>query len=420
MKRMVAGLVSAGLCATGCSAMERLGPDGSEGAAMPPVVTNVTLPPFSNETLPSPTTIETTAATLPETTLESTTTSTTTTTTTTVPLDVFNPDCIRIVQPGDTVSAIAKEAGQALGRTVTVSDIQIENNKTSPDLIYAGELLDVCYNPPESINDITGEVRVVPTTVPTTVAETPPPNEVKPTATTTTVAPPPPETVPTELPSGVSAQQTQLNNLLTPYGFPALETDGLSGPLTEQALCAARVALSLSVSRADMEPGSEEERALMSASELPVPSAPAVGSPKWGLVDQTCQVMFLGEGEGSLSYVFQVSTGEPEFATRNDTKSAHRYDPAVDNNGWHNSADYPASQDNPLNGNMYLPVYINGNQAIHGANNVPLEPASHGCVRMHLGNQDTMIDWLGIGHIQEETWDLSRHVNFRVTTQGSY
>ena len=33
-------------------------------------------------------------------------------------------------------------------------------------------------------------------------------------------------------------------------------------------------------------------------------------------------------------------------------------------------------------GTMWDPVYINQGIAIHGANNVPLEPASHGCIRV--------------------------------------
>ncbi len=37
----------------------------------------------------------------------------------------------------------------------------------------------------------------------------------------------------------------------------------------------------------------------------------------------------------------------------------------------------------PLGG-MYDPVYINQGIAIHGALNVPLEPKSHGCIRVHL------------------------------------
>ena len=36
-----------------------------------------------------------------------------------------------------------------------------------------------------------------------------------------------------------------------------------------------------------------------------------------------------------------------------------RYDPATDNGGWHDSASYPVEVDNPLNGNMYKPLYFN-------------------------------------------------------------
>ena len=34
-------------------------------------------------------------------------------------------------------------------------------------------------------------------------------------------------------------------------------------------------------------------------------------------------------------------------------------------------------------GRMFNPVYFNYGIAMHGAGNVPLEPASHGCIRMH-------------------------------------
>ena len=39
-------------------------------------------------------------------------------------------------------------------------------------------------------------------------------------------------------------------------------------------------------------------------------------------------------------------------------------------------------------GRMWNPVYFNYGIAVHGADNVPREPASHGCVRipMHIGN----------------------------------
>ncbi len=38
---------------------------------------------------------------------------------------------------------------------------------------------------------------------------------------------------------------------------------------------------------------------------------------------------------------------------------------------------------------MWDPVYINQGIAIHGANNVPLEPASHGCIRIPMEISET-------------------------------
>lgn len=40
-------------------------------------------------------------------------------------------------------------------------------------------------------------------------------------------------------------------------------------------------------------------------------------------------------------------------------------------------------------GRMFNPVYFNYGIALHGAKNVPLEPASHGCIRMHRTISDT-------------------------------
>lgn len=56
--------------------------------------------------------------------------------------------------------------------------------------------------------------------------------------------------------------------------------------------------------------------------------------------------------------------------------------------------------DGPRNGplgSMWDPVYINQGIAIHGATNVPLEPASHGCIRVsrHLGERLSSLIELG-------------------------
>jgi hypothetical protein len=44
---------------------------------------------------------------------------------------------------------------------------------------------------------------------------------------------------------------------------------------------------------------------------------------------------------------------------------------------------YEGNRQSPLGG-MFNPVYFNYGIAVHGAKNVPLQPASHGCIRIHM------------------------------------
>ena len=66
----------------------------------------------------------------------------------------------------------------------------------------------------------------------------------------------------------------------------------------------------------------------------------------------------------------------------------------------------------PLGG-MWNPVYFNFGIAVHGAENVPLEPASHGCVSipMHISEYfqsmvslgDRILVWDGIKEPEQQT-----------------
>ena len=115
-----------------------------------------------------------------------------------------------------------------------------------------------------------------------------------------------------------------------------------------------------------------------------------------------------------------TSTGEEGFETRDqDRTRAFRYNPVLHNNGWHNSTDFPVPADNPLNGNMYRPLYFDNGQAIHGANNVPRSPASHGCARLRVHHQDELLDWLGLGGLGSPINDTSR-IAVTVNVQGTW
>jgi hypothetical protein len=287
------------------------------------------------------------------------------------------------VEPGDTLEAVVARLGID---GLTVEALQAENGIAGPDPPAPGTTLDTCIG--NGVDDVTGTPR-------------------------------PPAPPPAPLPSGVEAQQQKLNELFAGSGLPALTVDGKSGRLTKQQLCAARVSLGLPITRADMEPGGAEEQTLMTAGGLSIPATAAVQSGRWALIDQTCQIMLVGDGSGVV-FVFQTSTGQADFPTRSQKASrVFRYDPALANGGWHDSIDYPAAADNPLNGNMYKPLYFDNGQAIHGANTVPTSPASHGCARLHVENQNQLIDWLGLQDVRGATNSRNK-IGLTVTVQGSY
>jgi LysM repeat protein len=373
-----AWIIGVCLVASACSQASSNNPSALESAS------NST--PDSSEAGPSTSeSTDTTSAPTTDASTSSSSSTTTSTTTTTVPeLDVYDPECVVQVASGDSLGAIAEERADEI---VTVAAIQGENGLTG-DLIVPDQLLDVCID--NGLDDITGEQRIERT------AEVAGQNI-----------------------DAVSAQQIKLNELLTPFGFPEMPVDGVSGPITRRALCASRLALGLPVSRADMVPGSVEERWFLASPALPVPQNVGTDG-KWIFIDMTCQVMMTGEGPNQLVNIFPTSTGEPEFETRPQERTrAFRYDPALQNDGWHESSLYPVEVDNPLNGNMYKPLYFDGGQAIHGANNVPTSPQSKGCARLRPSDMDRLVSWLGLDGIDGPTNSRDR-IGVTVTARGSY
>jgi hypothetical protein len=255
---------------------------------------------------------------------------------------VHNPECVVVVEPGDSLFLIAERIADEI---VDIDTLAGENFLSDADVIHPGEYLDVCVD--NEVDDVTGEQR------------------------------PNPAIVQAERRGSVEVQQQKLNELFASLGSPELLVDGISGPLTRQMLCAARLGLGLPTSTADMEAGSEEEATLLAAERIVVPWNEAVQADRWALVDRTCQIMFVSQGTEQVTFVFPVSTGEAEHETDLQTRArAFRYDPAVENGGWHNSTTYPVPADNALNGNMYRPIYFNNGEAIHGASVVPPNPAA--------------------------------------------
>jgi len=342
---------------------------------------------------PEPTNAPTTVVVAPTTT-ESTTpasttsppSSTSTSTTTTVPeLDVFDPACVVQVQQGDSLAAIALAEADEI---ITNASLQAENGLPD-ELIVPDQLLDVCID--NGFDDITGEQRLERNGA----------------------------VVAGETLVSVTAQQTKLNALLVPFGYPEMPVDGVSGPVTQRALCASRLALGLPVNRSDMAAGSPDEQLLLATTALPVP--PDVGTDgRWIFIDLTCQILLTGEGSDQLVNIVPTSTGEPGYETRLQERTrAFRINPALDSGGWHDSSDWPVPEDNPLNGNMYKPLYFDDGQAIHGANNVPTSPQSKGCARLKPGDHDRLVAWLGLDTIDGATYSKDR-IGATVTVRGGF
>ena len=284
--------------------------------------------------------------------------------------------------PDDNLLSIATRVAD---ETVDPETIKAENGLEN-NLINLGQLLDVCVD--NGINDITGEARGERNAV--------------------------------IVQREVMAQQTKLNELFAGYGIRELLVDGVSGPVTRQRLCAFRLAVGLPVSTGDMETGSEEEQAMMATTVLPIPFTAAILADRWVLIDRTCQIMFVGEGTQKLTFVFPTSTGMPGFETRDQTRSrVFKFDPALNNGGWHDSLTYPAAEDNPLNGNMYKPLYFDRGQAIHGANNVPTSPQSHGCARLRVEHMEMLLAWLGLADARGPVGNRDR-INLAVTVEGTW
>ena len=63
---------------------------------------------------------------------------------------------------------------------------------------------------------------------------------------------------------------------------------------------------------------------------------------------------------------------------------------------------------------MYKPLYFDNGQAIHGANNVPTSPQSHGCARLRVEHMNMLLAWLGLADA-----DSSIHGTSRINLQST-
>lgn len=96
-------------------------------------------------------------------------------------------------------------------------------------------------------------------------------------------------------------------------------------------------------------------------------------------IDAARQVLFIVDANGTVSKILPVSTGTGKLFTasgwtRRACTPCGRFTIYRKIDGWRRS---------PL-GLLYYPNYIRGGIAIHGNPSVPVQPASHGCIRIPM------------------------------------
>ena len=177
--------------------------------------------------------------------------------------------------------------------------------------------------------------------------------------------------------TGVAQQSSRLTRVqirdaeqrLADMGYWTGVVDGVFDPATRSAL----IAFQKGEGRPITGKLSLEEIEAIRTSTSPKAREPGYGHVE---VDVEHQVLLIVNEEGGVS-ILPVATGtDKPFVYDGQTSIAYTprgrflvYEKGV---GWENN----------VPGSMYYPNYISGGIAIHGSYNVPMQPASHGCIRI--------------------------------------
>jgi peptidoglycan hydrolase-like protein with peptidoglycan-binding domain len=122
--------------------------------------------------------------------------------------------------------------------------------------------------------------------------------------------------------------------------------------------------------------GSQVWQRLLAASP---PQAARGGSGTWIEVDKSRQVL-LYVTEGTVVRTLAVSTGNATVGIVTPTATFTVY-----------------AKSGKWDGPRYKPLYLRGILAIHGYPSVPAYPASHGCIRVPLWDQDELFPMVAVG-----------------------
>lgn len=197
----------------------------------------------------------------------------------------------------------------------------------------------------------------------------------------------------------------EAQRILRQFEIPTGPVDGRFGAQTARGLCAYRVMTGQAESRAGITT-SLLTHLRNSSANYPnlskLPTSKLNGRPTQStylLINKKCQVMIYVEN-GHFVKVMPVSTGRAGYETPNGS-----YRLGYTARGWYCSKSYPEGCNAFTNGhfadgtkgNMYNRRNIVGGYFVHGSNNVPTYPGSHGCVRITVSDADWMYYHVGNG-----------------------
>jgi len=284
--------------------------------------------------------------------------------------------------------------------TTSVADSNSVRNEVAPGVAARPAVVPA---PLAATAATTATTQPVPTTVaptavpPTTVAPpTVPPTTVAPTIATTTTTVPSPAIVWVGGPGqgfvavgGNSGSDTaRIQQRLIDLGFWVSAVDGDYGLSTSQAVMAFQKFIGLEAT------GRVNQ---VTADALTAANWRAHGLADAGTlieIDKDRQLLFIVQN-GRTVWIFNTSTGngQPYIEEDQNTPGEVQEGVSVTRNGLH--AVYRERPEGWWEGDLgkiYRPKYFSGGQAVHGSNNVPAYPASHGCVRVSIPAMDFIWD----------------------------
>jgi lipoprotein-anchoring transpeptidase ErfK/SrfK len=121
-------------------------------------------------------------------------------------------------------------------------------------------------------------------------------------------------------------------------------------------------------------------RAEYNALSMAAPPRPREATGPHIEVDIARQVLFLVDADGKVGNILPISSGSGKRFHENGYPETHAVTPCGHLEVFSRASGWKTS---PL-GEMHNPLYIVGGIAIHGSQDVPAHPASHGCIRIPM------------------------------------